>query len=469
MKKIFHFIILVSLTSLFTACYVDPRKIDPVPATPVIARGTADFTKYIAVGNSLTAGFADGGLYNAGIMGSYPNLLATQFRLAGGGAFVQPLFSASASDGTPYRKQIGVPSPTNTPQSFDLTTGASCGKFAVVGPSLYNALAPLLQPYVGPPLNNLGVPGIRVNQLGAANFGQNHAPSPTDPFFNNFYERMLNSSNRSASYQDYVAAQAANATFFTCWLGNNDVLGYATAGAPDSPTAGINDLTSVSTFTTNFQAMMTALLANGREGVVVTIPYVDKAPFFTTVTLAAFQARIQAGGGPANAPIWIQAQSGVRQATTNDLFLLTSQGYYAGLYNPSTNFLGASSANPITDVNVLDSDEVIEIKNRTDAFNAVITAYASNPNVAVVNINTAVLDALASPAGFLSSGITYRSAYLTGGAFSTDGIHLTPAGYAVVANEIIKATNARFGSAVPLINTSTFTALRIYGFLCQAP
>ncbi|TAG01996.1 MAG: SGNH/GDSL hydrolase family protein [Cytophagia bacterium] len=471
MKKIFHFVIALSLTSIFTACYQDPRKVDPIIPAPVIARGTADFTRYIAVGNSLTAGFADGGLYNAGIAGSYPNLLAAQFRLAGGGNFVQPLFLDNASNGTPYRKQVGLPSATNTPRLFDVVASdANCGvgnSRLVSSPSVYNpTAAPLLQPYTGPPLNNLGVPGIRVSHSKVSSFGRDRAFGP-NVFFNNYYERMLNSSNRDISYEDYVAAQAANATFFTCWLGNNDVLSYATAGAPDLPNF-LNDMTDITTFTTNFQAMMTVLLANGRKGVVVTIPYVDKAPFFTTVTLAAFQARIQAGGGPANAPIWIQAQSGVRQATADDLFLLTSQGYYAGLYNPTTG-LGASSANPITDENVLDRDEVIAIKTRTDAFNAVITAYNSNPNVAVVNINTSVLDALSSPAGFPSFGVTYRSTYLQGGAFSTDGIHLSPAGYAVVANEIIKATNTKFTSAIPLINTSTFVGLRIYNFLCESP
>lgn len=497
MKKIFYFIILAGLTSIFTSCYKDPRTVDPAAAP--VRSGTANFRKYIAVGNSLTAGFADGGLYNAGIIGSYPNLLATQFRLAGGGAFVQPLFLDNASNGTPYRKQVGLPSATNIPQLFDnaVSTANNCGdnnRF-VSSPSAYGPLFPILQPYTGSPLNNLGVPGIRVSHSKVSGFGRDRAFG-LNVFFNHYYERMLNSSNRDFSYEQYVAAQATDATFFTCWLGNNDVLTYATSGAPDSPNF-LNNMTEESDFRTNFEAMMGILSANGRKGVLVTIPYVERAPFFTTVILngnsqnPGLRERYLANGGEINLTdpttdndgIWIKAKGGDRIATNGDLFLLTSQANYITLGTGTIKY--GSKDNPITDENVLDSGEVAEIKARTDAFNNIISSYNTivnpnagqpgqparlpNPNVAVVNINNAVLDQLASSTGFTSFGITYRNTYLQGGAFSTDGIHLTPAGYAVVANEIIKASNIRFGSAIPLINTSGFTGLRIYGSICQNP
>ena len=46
---------------------------------PQSSAGQADFSRYTAVGNSLTAGFSDGGLYREGQLNSYPNILATQF------------------------------------------------------------------------------------------------------------------------------------------------------------------------------------------------------------------------------------------------------------------------------------------------------------------------------------------------------------------------------------------------------
>lgn len=521
MKKIFHFIIALSLTSVFTACYQDPRKVDPAAAPA--RSGTANFTKYIAVGNSLTAGFADGGLYNAGIANSYPNLLATQFRLAGGGAFVQPLFPTDNFDGFPYRKQVGLPSsrtclksiPTdlgtvdginNTPQDFSpVNPAASCGKFAfsttvtpLYAPPGANPV-PILLPYIGAPLNNLGVPGIRVNHLDVPRFGSNRAFGASDIFFNPFYERMLNASNRNASYLEYVSAQAADATFFTCWLGNNDVLAYAMAGAPDAGTTALNfsnDMTDLGVFTTNLTAMVDKLTENNRRGVLVTIPYVDRAPFFTTIKLrlsvpsptssapnavreSGLLDMVNCGRATPINDLFIQAKSGVRAANSGDLFMLGSQGHYGLLGRPLEGGTGASTPfpyglhpnNPLLDIHVLDVDEVADIKTRTDQFNGVMAALvAAKPTqLALVNINTAVVDALASPFGFSSFGITYRNTYLQGGAFSTDGIHLTPAGYAVVANEIIKATNARFGSAIPLINTAGFSTVKLYTSLCQAP
>ncbi len=471
MKKIFHLIILVGLTSLFTACYKDARSIDP--AAPLVRSGSANFTRYVAIGNSLTAGFADGGLYNASIATSYPNLLATQFRLAGGGAFVQPSFNPGRSDGSGYSKMVGAPSATNIRTFNLLNDPTQCGKFAVVGPSLFSPLAPLLEKYVGAPINNFGVPGIRVNQITTPRFGQNRAFNlGTDIFFNPYFERMLSSANATQSYLDFVTAQASTATFFTCWLGNNDVLAYALAGAPDAADFS-NDMTTTSVFNSNYASMMTALLANGAKGVVVTIPYVDRAPMFTTITLngtpggdPGIRARFLSNGGAAADGVWIQAQGGDRLATTSDLFLLSSAMNYATLGTGTVKY--GTQGNPILDIHVLDASEVIDIKARTDAFNTTILGYAS-ANVAVVNINTAILDALASPAGFPSFGIAYRSNFITGGAFSLDGIHLTPAGYAVTANEIIKATNTKFRSAIPLINTAELSTVKFYTTLCQNP
>ncbi|MCK5468218.1 MAG: hypothetical protein KAI99_06915, partial [Cyclobacteriaceae bacterium] len=56
---------------LFYAC--KPEIEVPAPST-----GGADFSNYIAVGNSLTAGYGDNGLYADGQMQSYPNLIAQQ-------------------------------------------------------------------------------------------------------------------------------------------------------------------------------------------------------------------------------------------------------------------------------------------------------------------------------------------------------------------------------------------------------
>ena len=55
--------------------------------------GDADFSTYVALGNSLTAGYADGALFRSGQNDSYPNIMAEQFSFVGGGDFTQPLTS----------------------------------------------------------------------------------------------------------------------------------------------------------------------------------------------------------------------------------------------------------------------------------------------------------------------------------------------------------------------------------------
>src|SRR5690606_22536074 len=65
---------------------------------------SADFTTYVALGNSLTAGYADGTLSRSGQSHSYPAILAEQFRMAGGGDFKQPLLPGDA--GWPSAKLV---------------------------------------------------------------------------------------------------------------------------------------------------------------------------------------------------------------------------------------------------------------------------------------------------------------------------------------------------------------------------
>ncbi|MGI4806366.1 MAG: hypothetical protein ACRYFL_16480 [Janthinobacterium lividum] len=60
----------VAIISSFTAC-VDK---DVTTPTPVITSGSANFSRYIAVGNSITSGYADNGLYLAGQQMAFPEL-----------------------------------------------------------------------------------------------------------------------------------------------------------------------------------------------------------------------------------------------------------------------------------------------------------------------------------------------------------------------------------------------------------
>ncbi|WP_317173249.1 hypothetical protein [Aestuariibaculum sediminum] len=90
LKYIYLFLIAVS----FTACNdLEDVSREDNEIKPELTSGTANFSTFVSVGNSLTAGFTDNALFIAGQENSLPNILAGRFALAGGGDFVQPLMN----------------------------------------------------------------------------------------------------------------------------------------------------------------------------------------------------------------------------------------------------------------------------------------------------------------------------------------------------------------------------------------
>jgi hypothetical protein len=134
--------------------------------TPKGSKGTADFTRYIAVGNSLTAGYADGGLYLEGQQNSYPSIIAKQMALVGGGTFTQPLFTEAQANGSGYLKLTGF-TPTGSPVTATVT-GNTAVRDQVNIPGFGNVI--LYTKYTGD-INNYGVPGIKLQQITYAPYG----------------------------------------------------------------------------------------------------------------------------------------------------------------------------------------------------------------------------------------------------------------------------------------------------------
>src|SRR5690625_4344742 len=71
----------------------EPDFDNPVTEEGFYSSGNADLFNYVAVGNSLTAGFSSGALYITGQENSFPKILSQQFNFAGGGGFTQPLMN----------------------------------------------------------------------------------------------------------------------------------------------------------------------------------------------------------------------------------------------------------------------------------------------------------------------------------------------------------------------------------------
>jgi lysophospholipase L1-like esterase len=425
-------------------------------APAAASAGEANFSTYIAVGNSLTAGYQSNGLSRQGQLNSYPSILAGQFRQAGGGDFVQPLFSENQANGSGYLRLAGlttiqtpagpVTSPTLVPVVTDL---------AVIPGGSQNSGTNQLTRFTGAGNQNLGVPGIRVADVTTNGYGFNNPLG-----FNPFFERLLPATlpNAAASYLQYVQGQVATLkpTFFTNWLGNNDVLGYATSGGAGAP------LTPVAEFTTKYRQVLDVLTAGGAKGLVATIPNVTNVPLFTTVPVALINATIKSNPllpNAANAALYIRTGAGtVRAATANDLLLLTAQQVIGTVNSSSPLPVGvgysATMANPLPSQYVLDADEVQAAVTRTDELNAVIRAEATSRNLALFDSNS--FFARVAVSGIVTNAVDNQVAFIRGNLFSLDGVHPTSRGYAIIANEMITAINAKYGSTLRQVDANLY-------------
>lgn len=263
MKNI-TYILLSALLVVFVSCNDDDYDYNPAPEPlPELIAGSADFSNYVAVGASFTAGFMDNALFIAGQESSFPNILAEKFAHAGGGNFEQPLMN-------------------------DNIGGFLAGGNVASGPRLYfDGEKPVglsatptteITTHLSGPFNNYGIPGAKSFHLGIPGYGA----------LNPYFGRMASST--SATVLGDAIAQ--NPTFFTLSeIGGNDVLAYATSGGSgiyqegnlDPSTYSGNDITDPNVFAASFEAAVSALTKNGAKGVVTNVPYITSLAHFTTV------------------------------------------------------------------------------------------------------------------------------------------------------------------------------------------
>jgi len=412
---------------------------------PAASPGTLDFTSYVAVGNSLTAGYTDGGVTNAGQATSYPALLAQQFAKTGKGpaSFVQPAFSSGKADGSSYYK-LQVVNGALTPVAPTAANNYLGEQVAFTGATLPGGAQ--LEAYSGPQPDNLGVPGMSVlSSVSALTNGL--APYGA---INPYFERLLTAAEKpTKDYVTYIGQKTP--TFFTCWLGNIDVLSYATSGGVVAATNPFGGLTDTTRFGIGYRAILTTLTKNGTvKGAVANIPNVTSVPFFNTVTVAAVAAAFKAANS-ASPGVFIQTGTAaapvVRLATSADLLLLTAQPFVS---------VGAGSTptNPVPNQYVLDATEVAAVQARTPLLNAIIAKTALRFKVPMVDANTFLTGVATS--GFYTNGVNNTATFASGNFFGLDGVHPSPRGYAIIANEWIRVINNYYGSSVPTLNANDY-------------
>jgi len=505
MKKNIKWLFLVALT--FMACNSDDDNKTPeeVPVTP----GSAVFTKYVALGDSFAAGYSDNALFKKGQENGYPNILAQQFVAAGGGAFAIPYMN-------------------------DNKGGLLLGGNVIAGTRLYFTAQRTAVPVPGPPttevtthltgpFNNLGVPGAKSFHLVAAGYGNvaGVATGAANPYFARF------SSSPSTTVLADALVQAP--TFFSLFIGGNDVLSYALSGGTgkdqtgnmNPATYGGNDITDPTVFASVYSSLLTALTANGAKGVVANLPYITTLPHFTTVpynpltpqllgsNLAVLNAQLYGplkqvltnfnAGDRINLlsttsanPLLIKDESlpnlaaqitaaltpslgaqtaafygavfgQARQAKSTDLILLTTQSAIGAAPTAADSGLGIAPpaplnvfgiSYPLQDKHVIIPTEAAEIRKATDAYNVTIKSLAEEKGIAFVDTRATMTQL--SSGGVKFGNFTMTSSFAVGGAFSLDGVHPSPRGYALIANIFIDAINAKYGSTLRHADLATY-------------
>ncbi|PKP27846.1 MAG: hypothetical protein CVU06_00855 [Bacteroidetes bacterium HGW-Bacteroidetes-22] len=433
------------------------------------SKGNADFTKYVAIGNSLTSGYADAALYHSAQANSYPAIMAAQFAKVGGGNFIQPVVNS----------EYGVLSGKRV-----LDFAADCK--GVVGLSPVPATgSPEGLAHVGYAVNNFGVPGAKSYHLLAQNYG-NPAGLVTTPMTANPYFVRFASSPSISVMEDVMAAQG---TFFSLWVGNNDILGYATAGGEN--TQG-DSITPVNFFSVIYNGLVSTLTSTGAKGVLANIPDITEIPFFTTVTynglvLTAEQA-VQLNGAYAQVEAYLASigvpyqynfnfQAGanafviedrnfpiaalpkalkVRQIQPGELILLTVPQDSMKCYGMGSFSTAALMPFGIPQNYVLDAQEVAIINNATAAYNVVIKAAAESKGLALADMNSHLRNL---KSGLIYDGLTFTTTFVTGGVFSLDGVHLNQQGAAVVANFFIDAINKTYSASVPKAEVTQYPGI----------
>ena len=457
------------------------------PVAPPLVPGTADFTKVVAVGNSLTAGYMNGALYNDGQAASYANIIAIQMQSNGGGAFNQPDINAEHGDFGP--------------------SGGAFGRLFLRGElTAEGVVDPLPKPiepgqpitdYAGDKaaLNNFGVPGMRV--IDAAFSGY----APANPYFGRFA-----SSLGATVLGDAVAA---NGTFMLFWLGNNDVLGYATSGATGS-SSGTNpgDMTDPAVFDVAYKSAVAALITtDGKQGILANIPNVQDIPFFTFIEwdaipldqatadlanagYATFNGGINAYNAgllpgqvepPAIKRDTIGFKAGqnaivitdvtipdlsayaipsIRQAKSTDLITLLAGAVLGTLADPPGNdptlIIGVTV--PLGEEYTLIEADQIAIADRIANFNGIINSVVegSGGSLALMDMNAVFTDFAQNGATINGSGLN-ASFTPPNGAFSLDGVHPNPRGSAYVASLFIDKINEVFQSNIPNVNPNNYS------------
>jgi lysophospholipase L1-like esterase len=413
--------------ALLAGCADEDALVRPAADTP----GGELFGRYIALGNSITAGYQSGGINDSTQLRSYPVFLAQQ---------------AGVPFGVPLLNRPGCPPPLAAPFSAlrvqvpgqpTPSTGETCALRATPGPQI---------------VQNLAVPGaVMASALDLA------------PAANVLTTFILGGRTQAE------AMVAARPTLVSVWLGNNEVLGAALTG-------NLGLLTPVAAFQTSLDGLVARIRESGAQDAIL-IGAVNPS------VVPALQPGVFAWlirQNPQTAPLLpnpVNANCAPTTATgqPNPLaFNLVSLQIVGRTIPGTTQFLEINCAPGAPFVLTQEMQQTVS--TRVAEFNTLIQQRATQNNWIYVNPNDVLTPFLADPNALrkcqglpaaLQTGnpATVQQAVAAtcpspdptvgfGNLMSFDGVHPSTRAHRIVANTLITAINQKHQRNIPQLTVN---------------
>lgn len=362
------------------------------------------FRSYVALGNSITAGFQSAGINDSTQAESYAALLAQQM----GTRFVRPRLAGN-----------GCPPPLE-----NLATGARVGGGSATDCALRADAEGVAV------INNVAVPGAT-------------SGDPADPMGSGA-ANILTTLILGGKTQ-VARALEADPTFVSIWIGNNDALGPALTGV-------LTDLTSPDAFEANYTAMLDGLTASPslEGGVLIGVVNVAGAPiFFPGAALQDPQLR-----GAINAvtgkTVTIDTSCTPTTQSLINFQIIDAIARGAAPDTIACHVLTGHESNQLGNVYVLEAAELGMLTTTVNAYNAFIQAKAEELGWAYLDPNPA-LEELRGSGQIPPFPNLAEPTKPFGDFISLDGIHPARAAHRLLANLLIEAINAKYATSIPAL------------------
>jgi len=424
--------VLLGTVLFVSAC--DKDSLDPPTASNVLPAVQDMFTRYVALGNSITAGFQSLGITNTTQLDAYPALLAEQMGLTVGTA---------AEFNLPLMSPPGCPPPLIN--IFTQDRGGFPADFCAA------RLGPISE-YI----NNVAVPGAESIDP-TNNLSPNSNPNPLTTFI-------------LGGRTQVEVAQQMRATFVTVWIGSGDALDVVTnltnAGDPSL-------ITDPTDFATRYGAMLDGLdqIDELEGGVLMGAVQVGAAPYVTQGRAwKAFELEFDQLTNPLNA-FDVNNNCLAFQAVSTTDTIWASVPFHLG-----APLLGMANANiaavqagtlPPQDLvpveldcsvpNAITVAEGVALAGAVAQYNAFIEAEATERDWIYLDPNEILItyartdSTSVRPFPAFNTADTQHDDEPFGWLLSLDGLHPSSRAHVIVANELIAAINEKYGAAIPEI------------------